>query len=93
MQVNPTLQDCEYSTVPMLDYLERNLKILNDNLSETRYRCCSIEFSYAELQKCNYPTPAKKQEVVPDALIPTNDLTLVNENIKNRQQEKKIFVI
>ncbi|KAG0753444.1 hypothetical protein G6F19_012678 [Rhizopus arrhizus] len=34
-QVDPTLQDCEDAIVPVLDYLERNLKILNDNLSET----------------------------------------------------------
>ncbi|CEP17674.1 hypothetical protein [Parasitella parasitica] len=33
--VEPTLQDCEDSLAPLLDYLERNLKILNDNLSET----------------------------------------------------------
>ncbi|CAO0801326.1 unnamed protein product [Mucor circinelloides] len=33
--VDPTLQDCEDSLAPLLDYLEKNLKILNDNLSET----------------------------------------------------------
>jgi hypothetical protein len=33
--VDPTLQDCEDSIAPLLDYLEKNLKILNDNLSET----------------------------------------------------------
>lgn len=33
--VDPTLQDCEEAIVPLIDYLERNLKILNDNLSET----------------------------------------------------------
>ncbi|KAI9485405.1 MAG: hypothetical protein EXX96DRAFT_513980 [Benjaminiella poitrasii] len=33
--VEPTLQDCEDSIGPLLDYLEKNLKILNDNLSET----------------------------------------------------------
>ncbi|KAI8333569.1 hypothetical protein BC941DRAFT_433809 [Chlamydoabsidia padenii] len=34
-QVEPSLQDCEDSIVPLLDYLERNLQILNDNLSES----------------------------------------------------------
>ena len=33
--VDPTLQECEDAIVPLLDYLERNLKILNENLSET----------------------------------------------------------
>ncbi|CAO3610411.1 unnamed protein product [Mucor hiemalis] len=33
--VDPTLQDCEDSIAPLLDYLEKNLKILNDNLSDT----------------------------------------------------------
>ncbi|KAG1471384.1 hypothetical protein G6F56_002153 [Rhizopus delemar] len=33
--VDPTLQDCEDSIIPLLDYLERNLEILNDNLSES----------------------------------------------------------
>ncbi|KAI8096728.1 uncharacterized protein BX664DRAFT_291795 [Halteromyces radiatus] len=33
--VEPTLQDCEDAINPLLDYLERNLKILNDHLSET----------------------------------------------------------
>ncbi|RCI06704.1 hypothetical protein CU098_011502 [Rhizopus stolonifer] len=33
--VDPTLQDCEDSIAPLLDYLEKNLKTLNDNLSET----------------------------------------------------------
>jgi hypothetical protein len=31
----PDLQGCEDAIVPLLDYLERNLKILNDHLSET----------------------------------------------------------
>lgn len=34
-QVDPSLQDCEDAIAPLLDYLEKNLKILNDNLSET----------------------------------------------------------
>ncbi|KAI8098717.1 uncharacterized protein BX664DRAFT_354245 [Halteromyces radiatus] len=34
-QVEPSLQDCEDCIAPVLDYLERNLQILNDNLSET----------------------------------------------------------
>ncbi|KAI8351236.1 hypothetical protein EDC96DRAFT_599590 [Choanephora cucurbitarum] len=33
--VDPTLQDCEDAIAPLLDYLEVNLKTLNDNLSET----------------------------------------------------------
>ncbi|KAI7904405.1 uncharacterized protein BX663DRAFT_560086 [Cokeromyces recurvatus] len=33
--IEPTLQDCEDSIAPLLDYLEKNLKTLNDNLSET----------------------------------------------------------
>jgi hypothetical protein len=33
--VNPDYQECEDSIAPLLDYLEKNLKILNDNLSET----------------------------------------------------------
>ncbi|KAF7726334.1 hypothetical protein EC973_008914 [Apophysomyces ossiformis] len=33
--VEPSLQDCEDAIAPLLDYLEKNLKILNDNLSET----------------------------------------------------------
>ncbi|GAB5586840.1 hypothetical protein Unana1_01740 [Umbelopsis nana] len=33
--VEATLQDCEQSLVPLLDYFETNLKILNENLSET----------------------------------------------------------
>ncbi|KAI8391683.1 uncharacterized protein BYT42DRAFT_204279 [Radiomyces spectabilis] len=33
--VEPSLQDCEDAIAPLLDYLERNLKILNDNLTET----------------------------------------------------------
>ncbi|KAG0169801.1 hypothetical protein DFQ30_003238, partial [Apophysomyces sp. BC1015] len=33
--VEPSLQDCEDSIAPLLDYLEKNLQILNDNLSET----------------------------------------------------------
>ncbi|KAI8338001.1 hypothetical protein BC941DRAFT_424318 [Chlamydoabsidia padenii] len=34
-QVEPDLQGCEDAITPLLDYLERNLKILNDHLSET----------------------------------------------------------
>ncbi|CAO3646459.1 unnamed protein product [Cunninghamella echinulata] len=34
-QVDPSLQDCEDCIAPVLDYLERNLQILNDNLTET----------------------------------------------------------
>ncbi|KAI9243823.1 hypothetical protein BDA99DRAFT_529801 [Phascolomyces articulosus] len=34
-QVEPSLQECEDAIAPLLDYLEKNLKILNDNLSET----------------------------------------------------------
>ncbi|CAO3595997.1 unnamed protein product [Absidia cylindrospora] len=34
-QVEPGLQDCEDSIIPLLDYLERNLQILNDHLSES----------------------------------------------------------
>lgn len=34
-QHEPSLQDCEDAIAPLLDYLETNLKILNDNLSET----------------------------------------------------------
>ncbi|KAI9316096.1 hypothetical protein BX666DRAFT_2028321 [Dichotomocladium elegans] len=34
-QVEPSLQECEEAIVPLLDYLEKNLKCLNDNLSET----------------------------------------------------------
>ena len=34
-QVEPSLQDCEDAIAPLLDYLETNLKILNDHLSET----------------------------------------------------------
>lgn len=33
--VDPTLQDCEDAIVPLLDYMEKNLRILNENLSET----------------------------------------------------------
>ncbi|GAA5797543.1 hypothetical protein HPULCUR_002931 [Helicostylum pulchrum] len=33
--INPDYQECEDSIAPLLDYLEKNLKILNDNLSET----------------------------------------------------------
>jgi hypothetical protein len=33
--VEPTLQDCEESLAPLIDYFEKNLKILNENLSET----------------------------------------------------------
>ncbi|CAO3598850.1 unnamed protein product [Absidia cylindrospora] len=33
-QAKPELQDCEDAIVPLLDYLERNLKILNDHLSD-----------------------------------------------------------
>ncbi|CAO3703440.1 unnamed protein product [Rhizopus stolonifer] len=33
--VEPTLQDCEDAIVPLLDYMEKNLRILNENLSET----------------------------------------------------------
>lgn len=33
--MEPSLQDCEDSIVPLLDYLERNLHILNDHLSES----------------------------------------------------------
>ncbi|KAI7861970.1 hypothetical protein BDF14DRAFT_1737371 [Spinellus fusiger] len=36
--IDPGLQDCEDAIAPLLDYLERNLKILNDNLSETNLR-------------------------------------------------------
>ncbi|KAL0089298.1 hypothetical protein F4703DRAFT_1973871 [Phycomyces blakesleeanus] len=36
--IDPTLQDCEDAIAPLLDYLERNLKILNDNLSEGNMR-------------------------------------------------------
>ena len=34
-KVEPSLQECEDAIAPLLDYLERNMKILNDNLSET----------------------------------------------------------
>lgn len=34
-QVEPTIQECEISIVPLLDYLERNLKVLNTYLSES----------------------------------------------------------
>ncbi|KAF7728272.1 hypothetical protein EC973_006446 [Apophysomyces ossiformis] len=37
-QVEPSLQDCEDAIAPLLDYLEKNLKVLNDNLSETTMR-------------------------------------------------------
>ncbi|KAG2181874.1 hypothetical protein INT44_008690 [Umbelopsis vinacea] len=33
--IEPTLQDCEESLAPLLDYFEKNLKTLNENLSET----------------------------------------------------------
>ncbi|CAO3615559.1 unnamed protein product [Cunninghamella echinulata] len=33
--IEPGLQDCEDAMAPLLDYLERNLKILNDHLSES----------------------------------------------------------
>ncbi|KAI9305848.1 hypothetical protein BJ944DRAFT_282170 [Cunninghamella echinulata] len=33
--IEPSLQDCEDAMAPLLDYLERNLKILNDHLSES----------------------------------------------------------
>lgn len=33
-QVEPNLQDCENAIAPLLDFLETNLKILNDHLSE-----------------------------------------------------------
>jgi hypothetical protein len=33
--VEASLQDCEESLAPLLDYFEMNLKILNENLSET----------------------------------------------------------
>ncbi|KAI9023757.1 hypothetical protein CLU79DRAFT_803967 [Phycomyces nitens] len=36
--IDPTLQDCEDAIAPLLDYLEKNLKILNDNLSEGNMR-------------------------------------------------------
>ncbi|KAI8987003.1 hypothetical protein BDB01DRAFT_849161 [Pilobolus umbonatus] len=34
-QVDPTHQDCEDALTPLLDYLEKNLEILNNNLSES----------------------------------------------------------
>jgi hypothetical protein len=34
-QVELDLQDCENAITPLFDYLESNLKILHDNLSET----------------------------------------------------------
>ncbi|CAO3590690.1 unnamed protein product [Absidia cylindrospora] len=37
-QVEPSLQECEDCIAPVLDYLERNLQILNDNLSETNMK-------------------------------------------------------
>jgi hypothetical protein len=40
--VDPTLQDCEDALIPIIDYLERNLKILNDNLSETNMQLVVI---------------------------------------------------
>ncbi|KAI9317539.1 hypothetical protein BX666DRAFT_2026816 [Dichotomocladium elegans] len=33
--VEPSLQECEEAIFPLLDYLEKNLQTLNDNLSET----------------------------------------------------------
>ncbi|KAI7868232.1 hypothetical protein BDF14DRAFT_1881026 [Spinellus fusiger] len=33
-QLEPSLQDCEDAIAPLLDYLEKNLHILNDHLSE-----------------------------------------------------------
>jgi hypothetical protein len=40
--VDPTLQDCEDALIPIIDYLERNLKILNDNLSDTNMQLVVI---------------------------------------------------
>lgn len=34
-QVDPDLQDCENAIAPLINVLEVNLRILNDNLSET----------------------------------------------------------
>jgi hypothetical protein len=45
-QVEPDLQDCENAIAPLLDFLEKNLKILNDNLSET-----NIHFVVTEIWK------------------------------------------
>ncbi|ORX53565.1 hypothetical protein DM01DRAFT_1322519 [Hesseltinella vesiculosa] len=41
--VEPSLQDCEDCIAPVLDYLERNLKILNDHLSEANMRMFIIK--------------------------------------------------
>ncbi|CAO3587279.1 unnamed protein product [Absidia cylindrospora] len=42
-QIEPSLQDCEDCIAPVLDYLERNLQILNDNLSETNMQLVIIK--------------------------------------------------
>lgn len=36
--IEPTLQECEDAIGPLLDYLEKNLKTLNDHLSETNMK-------------------------------------------------------
>jgi hypothetical protein len=37
-QMEPDLQACEDAIAPLLDFLEYNLRILNDNLSETNMK-------------------------------------------------------
>lgn len=42
-QVDPDLQDCENAISPLLDFLERNLNILNNHLSETNMQFIVLE--------------------------------------------------
>lgn len=42
-QVEPSIQDCENAIAPLLDYLEKNLKTLNDNLSETNMQLVVVK--------------------------------------------------
>ncbi|CDS04773.1 hypothetical protein LRAMOSA07303 [Lichtheimia ramosa] len=42
-QVEPSIQDCENAIAPLLDYLEKNLKTLNDNLSETNMQLVIVK--------------------------------------------------
>lgn len=42
-QIEPDLQACEDAIAPLLDFLEFNLKILNENLTETNMRLVSLK--------------------------------------------------
>ena len=67
--VEPSIQDCENAIAPLLDYLEKNLKTLNDNLSETNMQLVVVKIWNEVLNSLEAvlrpPMPEQQQQDVP----------------------------